>query len=44
MSDFETWARELTEFFEDTARRTEVWAEHTLQGAVETADAIADDV
>lgn len=44
MNDFEVWARELTTFFEETARQTEVWAEQTLQEAVDTADAIADEI
>lgn len=41
MSDFETWTRELTEFLAATARRTEDWAEQTLQEAVDTADSLA---
>lgn len=44
MNDFDSWIREFTTFCEDTVRQTEDWAEQTLQGAVETADAIAGEV
>jgi len=44
MSDFEDWTRELGEFFENTARMTEAWAEQTLNSAVEVADNFADEI
>ena len=44
MSDFEDWTREFSEFFEQTARRTEVWAEQTLHGAIAAADHLADEL
>ena len=44
MNDFENWVRDLTTFCEDTVRKTEGWAEQTLQEVVDTADAIADEV
>lgn len=44
MNDFELWARELTQFFETTARNAEAWAEQTLTDAADTADAIADEL
>lgn len=44
MNEFEAWARELSEFLEQTARSTEVWVEQTLHGAVAAADHLADEV
>lgn len=44
MNDFENWVREFTAACEETVRKTEGWAEHTLQAAVGQADAIADEV
>jgi hypothetical protein len=44
MNDFENWARDFSRLWEDATRQTEVWAEETLQGVAETADAIADEL
>lgn len=44
MSDFETWTRDLTDFFESAARQTEAWAEQTLQEAVDTADSLTEEL
>lgn len=38
MSDFENWTRELSEFWDNTARKTEAFAERTLHDAVAAAD------
>ncbi|MGF1461525.1 MAG: hypothetical protein ACFBSG_21190 [Leptolyngbyaceae cyanobacterium] len=44
MNDFDTWARELTDFLETATRTTEVWADQAIQGAVDTANAFVDEV
>jgi len=44
MNDFENWARDFSRLWEDAARQTEIWAEETLQGVVDTADVIADEL
>jgi hypothetical protein len=44
MNDFEIWANELSDFLETTARRTEAWAEQTLQTFVDSADTLADEI
>ncbi|MEM6437203.1 MAG: hypothetical protein AAF773_25605 [Cyanobacteria bacterium P01_D01_bin.115] len=44
MSDFEDWARELSDVLDQAARATEAWAEQTLHGAVEAVDSLADDI
>lgn len=44
MNDFDDWAKELGDFFEDAARTTERWAEQTIHSAIETADNFADEL
>lgn len=44
MPDSQDWTQHLTAFLETTVRITEAWAEHTVSAAVETADAVADEL
>lgn len=41
MNDFDNWARDLGDFFENAARTTEQWAEQTFHDAIEAADNFA---
>ncbi|MGF1520687.1 MAG: hypothetical protein ACFBSF_00020 [Leptolyngbyaceae cyanobacterium] len=44
MNDWETWARDLSEFVEGAARAAGEWAEATIDKTIEVVDAVADEV
>ncbi|MEL7316534.1 MAG: hypothetical protein AAFN08_16565, partial [Cyanobacteria bacterium J06559_3] len=44
MNDWEVWAKDLSEFVENTARATGEWAEAAIDRAIEVADTVADEV
>lgn len=40
MNNFDDWTQELSQFLEGTAKKTEQWAEQTLQQAADAADTL----